>query len=705
MTRLASKEVIVVMLSDLDRMNQPDIPHAIPVAYGLAGYSLKTENIRRLLLQVLIECAQRNLHVPVLSSDGQFYKLAVQNINGDPLTVLQVAKSVWKFNCSIPKAVQVSNLMNVNYPGPIHSFTEIMDTIDIDVPTQTGSNVINGPIRVHGLRNQGWEILYTPPLLSKLILCPTTLSDGSDRTSLVTTCEIPDELIDLPTEVLQTLPSETIDNILQISPVVQQMNSRTQGNMHQEQGALEDINDLFLDHEVQGVDDADLANVTDEMDYATTVQASVDSQMAIWETFRVVLIECDKKRQKKKFTAIDVNTIQQHFATAASIDKHFTRDELIACINSWENSVLDPIRKGLKQMRKGEIVNGLSHILGDSSHVAIKYRKNPKTLRGICKDLFSRKYPKIATNAITATRAYFPAITAWRNTSVYRNTTIGHDAVKYIWYSKPDFVKETSDHVLFMLDTHHLFVNARSLVCSKGIPAMGVYRDAFIRVVKSKKTKLHAAMVDDVIDRQSNSIAQIVFSEQVENVMRDNNDLSTAEFCRIIRRWYQAEDDPGLRAEDRFLRRLEMRNHLLSTARLSQFPPAGSYVSDMPVVMFEGFMTNIDRRLQLYVLANGGTYNVRCPNTLDSENFFGEFQSLDPRGMGVLSPDDIPQAMEAGSYILHGRLNPDRMFYMRTSRYPRVYQVHSREQQDQASENLSEAEIIDQRHYGHIDLV
>ena len=43
--RLPAKEVVVALITDLDRIKQTDIPHAIPISYGLAGYSTTTDTI------------------------------------------------------------------------------------------------------------------------------------------------------------------------------------------------------------------------------------------------------------------------------------------------------------------------------------------------------------------------------------------------------------------------------------------------------------------------------------------------------------------------------------------------------------------------------------------------------------------------------------------------------------------------------------
>ena len=55
-------------------------------------------------------------------------------------------------------------------------------------------------------------------------------------------------------------------------------------------------------------------------------------------------------------------------------------------------------------------------------------------------------------------------------------------------------------------------------------------------------------MVDDLIDKKSNSFAKRTFSEEVEEEMLLNGDTEEAEFCKLIRNWYMAKDDPGIHA-------------------------------------------------------------------------------------------------------------------------------------------------------------
>ena len=80
----------------------------------------------------------------------------------------------------------------------------------------------------------------------------------------------------------------------------------------------------------------------------------------------------------------------------------------------------------------------------------------------------------------------------------------------------------------------------------------------------------------------------------------------------------------------------------------------------IPIVLYEGLLTSIERHMQLYGTTNGNAYNIRAIGTLDIENFFGEFAELDPNGKGILSPDDVPVALAAACEVLHARMDTTR---------------------------------------------
>lgn len=71
-----------------------------------------------------------------------------------------------------------------------------------------------------------------------------------------------------------------------------------------------------------------------------------------------------------------------------------------------------------------------------------------------------------------------------------------------------------------------------------------------------------------------------------------------------------------------------------------------------------GLLTSIERHIQLYTTLP--SYNTRALNTLDSETLFGSFQDIDPKGQGVLHPDDIPCALNKSCELLSTKLDDSR---------------------------------------------
>lgn len=162
--------------------------------------------------------------------------------------------------------------------------------------------------------------------------------------------------------------------------------------------------------------------------------------------------------------------------------------------------------------------------------------------------------------------------------------------------------------------------------------------------MNNKSGGLSLAIVRDLVDKQSIAFAQKTFSGEVEEAMRANGDVNGADFCRLIHQWYAAEDEPGLDISERIRRRLRFREWLLRDINFYEFPPPGTHVKGIPHIMFEGLLTNIERRIQIIPFVKSGACNPRALGSLEAENFFGEFQELDPEISGVIRPDDIPKS-------------------------------------------------------------
>jgi hypothetical protein len=255
--------------------------------------------------------------------------------------------------------------------------------------------------------------------------------------------------------------------------------------------------------------------------------------------------------KKGKWTETSMSELEEFLSNAETIKSKFTCKDLqimITCIqeNVSSEQVLSK-KKYNKSTPKFKLVNIVSEIIGDKSKVTHMRRRTVPKLRHIIRDFMNRNFSKMATNVIVATNEFHhKKLPAWRQQSLFgTEAIIGNKEDPYQWYSQPEYDETLGQTIYALLDCHHLFVNARSTICSKGLPQLGIHKEAWLDVAKHSKENqagLSYAMVADLIDRQSNAFAQRTFSEKVEVEMRKNDRSNEADFCRIFREWYQREE-------------------------------------------------------------------------------------------------------------------------------------------------------------------
>ena len=74
--RIPAKEVLVALISDIDRIRKAEKKiHAIPIAYGMSGYSSKVNSLRSMSHELVSVCTDKDIDARALSTDGQFYQL------------------------------------------------------------------------------------------------------------------------------------------------------------------------------------------------------------------------------------------------------------------------------------------------------------------------------------------------------------------------------------------------------------------------------------------------------------------------------------------------------------------------------------------------------------------------------------------------------------------------------------------------------
>ena len=654
LTKAKATEFLGFMISDLDREYKSEQLHSIPVAYGLKGYSMPTETLRRMIEDVLSHCKKRGLYVPVVSFDGQWCKLAVRDRDENPLTVLQLQKTVFAgvrrlSKGEIIKSVSESNVVTIKENA---TMTDLAELVDIEITEK--------PRRI-----------YVRPLKSeKIIFVSKNAYDMIRNKTIIQNIENLNETVECAADQMSTMPENVIEHLT--TEIIESIDSTTQydGDSEQTQSIDIDISDTFLNEENEPVIEHEVnLNSHENIDVAETHTVATESFLDECD-FKLMLsaLQGNEKANQKGKWNIPIIQFKTKLCSAIQIDKSFLAREIQICLKP----VIGKIKsKGVKIQLgnpKYQLVNTLSAIVGDGTTKEIKSRKKSqkvKTLKFLAKQAV-QKISKDHLNVVVSESIFPDELSKWYASSPYGRAVIIEDVdttSQKNWYSRPEFNPPQDNYVFMILDAYHQMCGLRRLVCANGIPAANVSRKGWQKVAEESESNhsgLNRALVNDLIDRQSIGYAVKTFSEGVEDALRNIGYDKEAEFCRLVRKWYEAEDEPGVSSLERCKARLELRRWLLSNANFGKFPPYGAYVNDVPIVLYEGLLTGIERRLQLYPFTRAGTYNVRSIGSLDIENFFGSFQDIDPWGTGVLRPDSIATALSIAVELTEARLNPER---------------------------------------------
>ena len=537
----------MTVLSDLDRMHQRNTTHAVPIQYGLSGYSLRMDSVRQYLEEAVLSCEKRQLFVKVIAFDGQFLEVATTGEDGQPLTILQFMKKYWQDVQKMTKEDKVSSLLNSS------------------LMVYSGCNISKA-------------ITSTPKA--------TELPElGESDTPIV------DEqyfMQQLPADILSELDEEAITVVRQACQAAVQKKAEPE----------DDRSDTHDTPQPQDYESALIELLASNPQFADK-----------WKTFTL-------------------DEFSKCLNNATTINKMFTVPELKILIN-----VVQSLKSSSKRS-KAELVNIVSQIYGDGTNLNFAVRvQSPKTLKSIVIKSI-KSWPIIAINVAYAQQHFLTEFNKWKKGHQFSRpcvvqTDTGMQVVIHQWYAQPS--KIAGKDVQMIIDPHHIFVNNRAKCCTKGMQEMGIHPQAWWSVPCNSKqngTCLSLEIAKELRDRQSNAFAQTTFSLNVEEQMIQNGNKAAAKWCALIRNWYQSVDEAAMSTDERLQAMMDMRKFLLSFLHVGHFPPPGQYVADMSLAQFEGILTNIDRRLQLYAMTAQGTYCQRAVSSLDSENFFGAFQVM-----------------------------------------------------------------------------
>lgn len=549
LSRKKATEVIVWMLSDTDREWHPEIPHAVPVAWCMKANSVPVSTIRQMTSVVLKACYDKGICVACTVSDGAYASTVFRSAEGQPLTVLQLAKDVW------------SNVKKLSR----QELTKAIRDTKVEVCHQKND------------------------------------AKGIECWSL----------------------GNSFANMLN--------------------------NYKFAQNESK-TDQADMSGEKCNTDSKERMQDScIDLQ--------VVFDALQELEAKKWWKTIEDLKSDLSCATRMKALTHAQLNAVIDAISATGKT--HHVKKSWTKVNK---VNSLCTLIGNGSKLE-RFVSSKQTLRDQAYLVLTTTWPpdtkplsKNALNVVHASQRYPSDAAEWASKGCAVPGTYITGVGIHEWFAFAEHNTEAGIYEPKTLDAEHLLVNHRVKVSTSGVD--GISPKAWQDVATAFPQVLSKATVFDVLDKQSCARAKEIFHEDVEEKMISLGYSTEAAHCRIVRQWYQAEDDPGLSPQERAGRWMQMRNYLLQGVTLERFPPHGSHIKGYPRIQYEGFLQRIDIKLQLYGFLRQA-FNQRAIGTLVNETFFGEISDMEPTKLGCPKAVTMPRLMAHVTELMHFRHNPE----------------------------------------------
>ena len=647
--RKKASEVVTFIVTDTDRQCAIDKLPLVPVAYFLRGYSLSCDIVRKIVNSIHQQLNDFGLHIPVVTLDGEWSKLVFESAEGRSLTMLNLQK---KFYSSLKHE---SKHELISFFRKLNIYTWDKSGCQLVVGLQASEQKVKTP-------TDGWKCRSKAGTEKSPALPSDVISSGIDS------------LLDREASQLQTLlqVDESIRNEISVDVDITSLPNDEEEVHKIPDGFFDAVNDVNTDavlselnepslqiNVINSTQEVNIDNVQDSsMHMADNRVPFVIIELSEWESL-LKLLQISKVADKwagktvqyLKECCINASSLSKQTDGSLSVILRYLKPKLKACGNDVPISI-----------KKAEKVNVISKVIGDGSRIdPVKRKCHVKKvphLRELCiKVLNTKKYPKEVL-VIARANYEFPAhVKKWWS-SAHTPEKLNVSGNEVCLYYQPEWVSERNQLEVKVLDGHHLLTNLRTKTCRGGIEGISKY--AWVKVAESGHTPLKLAMVEDILDQQSDGFARTHFSPPVENAMRDLGFHNEAYLCHLITDWVKAEDEPGLSATDRLHKRLALRQWLLKDVDLFSFPPPGRYVKGMPIINWEGFVASIDAHILLYGLTKTGTYNTRAITTLAVEQFNGMIENYDESGRPSVTADTYRKTLGDICMLSALQISPDR---------------------------------------------
>ena len=673
LSRKMATEILVFMINDTDRSFKLEISNAHPIAYAMKGPSMNVDTFRKMTDTLITECEKNGLAIVAISTDGQWHNYGVRDKDGHPLTLIQLQKDVWKEAKGQTKAQLLSWLK-----------TTIAQGIKINMRKDHIEDLLIGKKRHKTVdENKSSEENNKLQQPNPTCVVDDNGSCPTEEYSFDVIRDISEKDAFIDNDIIQSIHYNSTECTIR-QPSIGILNSlheafatlyafEDETIIHEDSGDVMEENQNFINssrdlpEEDIASDDKNASEPTMSESVRFTVAGDNKESCLNDKDLELMLhtLQHDKKAcSKKSWTNVSFSQFKCNFVSQDAITSNFDRYCLRLCIQAvigkLRKNVLMKFTLSSPKYCHVEVICKAMNLPHSNREKQSKVLKSPPTLFNICFETIT-KFPKYILAALKAENQWAEKCAMWiceKNCFTEKCEIFG--LVDLIdWTSKP--ILGIDGHYRFhFTDSCHLLTCLRSKVCVHGISQAGVSKTAFEDAAASEETNLSIPIVTDCIDKQSVEFAKRVFEKDVECYLEDKGHYNEAAFCKLIREWFESEDQPAIPAIERCDRRMKLRKWLLEGVNFGHFPPYGRYIKGIPTVTFEGFLTNIERKMQIHSFVPNNAYNPRSLGSQEVEQLFSTFRDLDPSGLGTPKPDDIPRMVGCAVELDNFKLDPNR---------------------------------------------
>ena len=268
-------------------------------------------------------------------------------------------------------------------------------------------------------------------------------------------------------------------------------------------------------------------------------------------------------------------------------------------------------------------------------------KKNPDSLKQQClKLLLDRSYPLLPLQVSYTNVTNWVRMIDWAMQSKIKMSVkiprkiAGLPDIQFQLFCYPEFSVERKQLEPRTLDFSHVLTAIRMHICRHGCEFCKM--EHFLELCLEKPDILSCSIVEDRADPQNVFTAIKFFCLPVQHYMLSKGYAETAHFIQLIRNWFRACNERGIKANERVEYWYDTHEFLTRGQDFKQFPspPCSCYVKGMPIQTYEALLQICSTCIYLYGLVVDDTYSSRGVSTLQSKSYFCDVKRMDKDGKG-----------------------------------------------------------------------